>query len=928
MEYKDTLLIENIYFCSSELIKNYFKLKNKEIKDNKTAERYYIIYKKLYSLKTKNDNEEEFKKKCISFLRAGIEIEFPYFFKNKIMINKNNSKENNKNYQKLISLNENKTKKGNPIEINKIEKDSRMIYDNEKEINKIERKSYIKEINNKDINKDNIHIKDIYKFEKNDFIQRRKNFNKFKEIDLIINDLINNNININIIKNIKEISKDNNSDKFRRIIDEYFKKINQLVININNNTEIKEYYSNQVVTIICSLFPFLTKNQKEELLKLNLEKEKMNYLKNNILLFNTKEINEIDKLCTDILFLNINEKEKKEKLKEIANNIFNFSPYQKINIYYIYKLILLYKIVFGDNDKFIKTKLIEFKLHFILSNYIIFDINSDEIVNIYKDLLFMKEFYSTIYFKKIQVQNLINVTDYKNIKYGDENFLINKNKYIDIDNLFEKIENEAYHKIMDQSGGILSHFYKITDSNIKEIIDYSSYFRKHDRNYFLDNIFSLINIKMKFIADNIHRYKNSLKKLEEEIYLNGKKYLTNNMSRYNKITQYCTKDKYKKIFNDFSNKLNSFIENKYKNKYLLFPFGSITQFLSDNNSDLDIYLFIKENSFIEKIKMLEHIFEKCHIIGEDVKKVISYRICLISLKYKGYNIDLSITGFCPYIHSLLFKQYSIIDPRFPLIAMALKKFIKILNFPKECYLNSFSWMNLLVSFFQDIIKPPLLPKLFSNKLNNIIIKETEFGKKSKNQQKTFFIFFENTHNEKIPIPDCLFKKEKIREIYKQFLKDNKEKYGSEKNNLSCSELFLKFLEFTAFYLKYDTIYVRSSIEKEGFFNMNDIKNIEINNNEDELYEYKMSYFHYFTKKYNKYFDYNSKKLVRDGLILIRDPVDSHYNPGQSFRLEKCLENFINNIRLSYSILIKYGSFEKLKEKFDKKNNNKIDLPLK
>ena len=78
-----------------------------------------------------------------------------------------------------------------------------------------------------------------------------------------------------------------------------------------------------------------------------------------------------------------------------------------------------------------------------------------------------------------------------------------------------------------------------------------------------------------------------------------------------------------------------------------------------------------------------------------MKKIISSRICLINIKFQNCEMDLSVTGFSPYIHSLLFRGYSLIDARFPLIAITLKYFCNIANFNKIFYLNSFSWMILL-----------------------------------------------------------------------------------------------------------------------------------------------------------------------------------------------------------------------------------------
>jgi len=233
-------------------------------------------------------------------------------------------------------------------------------------------------------------------------------------------------------------------------------------------------------------------------------------------------------------------------------------------------------------------------------------------------------------------------------------------------------------------------------------------------------------------------------------------------------------------------------------------------------------------------------------------------------------------------------------------------------------LNSFSWTTLLITFLQDIIQPPILPKLFSEKeINDKIKKIIKFGngkgidKNNKNTEKNFSQFFESLKEEIIHIPDCLINKDKTKKIYIKFNKNN-ENNKVEKNNLTCAEILLKFLEFIAYYFKYDTLYVRCSLENEGFFNMSEIENIY--NNDDER-----SFYYYFKKKYLKYIDYHNKKKIRDGLILIKDPVDGHYNPCQTLRYEEYLRIFIDSLRFSYSYLIKYGNFIKLEEKIKQKN---------
>ena len=97
----------------------------------------------------------------------------------------------------------------------------------------------------------------------------------------------------------------------------------------------------------------------------------------------------------------------------------------------------------------------------------------------------------------------------------------------------------------------------------------------------------------------------------------------------------------------------------------------------------------------------------------------------------------------------------------------------------------------MVAFLQDVIQPPVLPKLFSdNDINEIYYQEIEFGNNS--MKDDFLQFFQKIQKESIPIPDCLFKKDKIIKICKKFYKRNKDNFGYEKNELTCSELFLKF----------------------------------------------------------------------------------------------------------------------------------------
>ena len=160
------------------------------------------------------------------------------------------------------------------------------------------------------------------------------------------------------------------------------------------------------------------------------------------------------------------------------------------------------------------------------------------------------------------------------------------------------------------------------------------------------------------------------------------------------------------------------------------------------------------------------------------------------------------------------------------------------------------------------------------------------------------------------MPDSLFNKDLPIKIYKKLI--DKEEKKNIKNNLSCSEIFLYFLEFIIYYFKSDSIYVNCSIENEGYESMHYILNnndINQKNISDDRFQ------QYFKYKYCKSKNYNDNKKTRDGLILIRDPLDPHYNPAQSLR-SGSYNRFINRLKKGYINLLKYGDFDMVKNDID------------
>ena len=195
---------------------------------------------------------------------------------------------------------------------------------------------------------------------------------------------------------------------------------------------------------------------------------------------------------------------------------------------------------------------------------------------------------------------------------------------------------------------------------------------------------------------------------------------------------------------------------------------------------------------------------------------------------------------------------------------------------KFYFLNSLSWMVLLITFLQDIIKPQILPKLLSNKNNSLKCYQINYANYYNDEwiDKSFDSFLNNIQEKNIFLPESFFDKKSLFEIYKQQIINDKKLL--EKNNLSSAEIFLYFIEFIIFYFKKDLIYVNCSIENEGYESMNNIlqNNDNYRNNKDG------NFIEYFKKIYFKKINFYDEEIEKEGEILIRDPFDPNYNPAQ------------------------------------------------
>ena len=736
----------------------------------------------------------------------------------------------------------------------------------------------------------------------------KKNFN-YKNNKKIKNPA--NQFQIEIDEHYNEIYKNDITQTFINYISNNSADLNTLCMKVfklveNNKIEyIEQVYKEKLTTLICILFPFAKSNKslisghifKSDLL---IDKDLFDYLKKGILvnddsktiIFRQNKIENFSKNFLKDLFL-----DSTQEAKNIIISCYTFLIISRC----LRKFAKGKEKLFFD-DLLKKEILISFKIHFILEHQEYYPAISDDFIDVYNGLHFINVFYHEIFCENNEKKRIMKDEKMNKYIFGKDKFVLSlENNYdFDIDILFSKKDNDIYKETLK----LIEYFYSIKkyDSNdINDLINYSTNKIGNVESNFILKIVEHVDDKFKYIYKDINKYRKKLIELENKIYSIGKETLNISQS---KIMNYTLNQSQKNAFESLLKEIKNNIPPKYKDKFNLYPYGSVTQFLGGKSSDIDIYLNIRQiyddNEKSEFLKSLYSTIGK--ITNQNTNYIISSRLLVIKCKYYYFgtttDFDVSLMGFCPYIHSTILRSYSLMDPRFPLLAIFLKKFIEKNNIKntdrKIEFLNSFSWMILLITFLQDIINPPILPKILSDKKNVNFYLNIQYGHNEKNKySKNFLSFVKNIKEENTQLPQSLFDKNLISEIYKERIE--------KKNNLSCAEIFLSFLEFIIYYFKSDSIYVNFSIENEGYESLHNILNyndINEKNKKDERFA------EYFKKVYCKAQNFADKKKTRDGLILIRDPVDPHYNPGQSLRVG-CYNEFMENLKKGYLELIKY-----------------------
>ena len=701
------------------------------------------------------------------------------------------------------------------------------------------------------------------------------------------------------------IDKENRSNKI-------FCEIYQFITNFNLSSysqimdigNIKINVRQKLLNLICLIFPFISNKQKIQIkqkMKKQFESDAIDILEKSKFIDMPKNNNIFDFLILSIINQEINgENLNNIFLKKLIINI----PSDIFDLYKIYILISIFK--FPKYETYINH--IAFKMKFILDNYE--DLYADKInfnfKELYNILLGLKKFYVNGY----------------NFKVNENDNIKNNNNEISFD-LFA-IEEK---KICEELFKNLGHFYKIP-KNIDLISGYAKEIKCFD---FPFNLLDLIEKKNNFIKNNFQIYKANLINIEKRIYQIGCDALfpNNKIIKINDIflppfdkkriiSKYSLNGNMKFAFNCLNNYLHSKL---VRFNFKLYPYGSSTEFLSDRESDIDLFLDLSEIETKEKkIYFLYQLMHYIKTFDRNAFSTISTRVCVITFRYMEVNFDISVVGFCPYLHSILIREYSLIDPRFPMLLISIKHIIKILKINNisedrnHSFLNSFSWSLLLIAFLQDIIQPPILPKILTNSEsitiktffgNNKLEKEEEENCEKKfeklSRTKNFESFINNMELNDIQIPLGLGDINTRRQNYLRQIK--------VKNNMTCSELLLKFLEFIIYHFKYDTLFINCSFSYEGFQN---IDNINYYNSEDDA-----KFLYYFKTKYIK----RVKDIGRDGYFLFRDPFDPRYNPGQTLKASS-LNKFFSRLNLAYFHLLEHGNLNLLKKYIEDEESKK------
>ena len=709
-------------------------------------------------------------------------------------------------------------------------------------------------------------------------------------------------------KKICELSKQTKMD-----YDKLFGRLSNINLDI-----LEENQVNKLKEISINIYYKLTTSQKEKI------KEKYYEL------IKDKEIADILFLEIKNIFINDNKRKFNEKIiyKNLLENLSDFiedflkgkeknkakKESKKINrenvyeiLLSIYKEFLIYKNEVNSYVYLNKNNIIEKIYYYLIINFLTYDDEFEDGTKFYK-FLYIKYIYEKKYDYNKLINHKENIKEEINI-YTEEDF---KNK--------EKLRNDDLEEIDNEEEEFLPNLLLI--NNLKKIIpeEYIKRFfevQQNISNFYIipfpnnilvngDNInftFNIIDMVLfyKNYMNNdkwVDNYKKNLIKMEKHIL----DYYIESTSEYieyveqkddKQLKGYKINKRMKKAYDDLIKYLYKYLKNDKNYKIQFIPFGSVTQFLSGKNGDIDLFMNIEclEKRPVDLNFHQSILIELMDILRKLDKNLIFHqtnRLCLYTFEYEDIKIDINVYGICSYYGEILLREYSLMDFRFPMLVVYLKYIISKYNIKNtgndKSYINSFAWTNILLAFLQDILDPPLFPKLLKDKnKNRIKIKVGGGPGKNKKKKLENEIEYQRTRYFDVVKLDENNQIESSNKIKEEFYHVKEKVKGKDvdgdikflaKNDMSVSEILLKFVQFIGYFFNYKYTMVDSSYENQGF-----IPKIVKNKSNDE-----------FVKCVFKKCD------DLDDTLLIREPFDHTYNPCKSVpheKLDEIQEKFRN-----------------------------------
>ena len=881
------------------------KEENIEIqKDSKISDDIYNTINLINNNYQKNyDNSKDINKKINSDLdyNSSTNISNPSkIIQNKNIKNNNINNENNDKEDEYFEEEEEEEEDDN----NEIEEQKQLnIKEDKNEIINDEENKEIFENNLMNENYEIIYNDNEEKIFTNEEVVKEENFDKEEEE----NDNINEGEEESNDEN-KIFEKENKLNEITsKSIIEYFQlfkyenneneNFNNIYMTVKDLIKYYDKFTNKIkeklLTFICVIFPFCSYNQKENLSIININNENIKvYLFKTLLYFEDFEEN---KKLYDLLSSIPSKKVKNPNFKK------DLTIKSESELIILYTILTIFKYLNSREEKIdkISTEKIDFlsfKIYFILSHQGLYPCISENISNIFERLLFIKNFYSKAFSMKLE-------EPYITLQINQLKDEYNKLSLEQIrDKLFDEDERNIYNQVIKS----VNHFYEINDITESDLLYYSNnkIFDNYKIEYnFLTNIYEMIYQKYNLIKNN--SLKNTLNCLEKNIIDITKKLKRYNNDKSQYDSYYSFSDKLKRVFNEIISKIKNALKKELKDdiiKQIKFypiafslPFICYTKF----ENDLNIYMDILKLNNMNKREVVKKISE--YLLNKEFKfkKRDNTKYFKIVFEYKEINIKLLVLRQTLYIKSIILREYSLLDQRFPVLMLTLNYFLKKIGLYEKSkkYVGFLHY--LLIAFLQDIINPPILPKLLSKDMINV--QSVLLGYES-NEEKKNFVNYEPMH-----IPKIIFNREKITKIYD-------EEIGENKNILTCSEIFLLFLEFFIYFYKFDSIYTTLSLNFEGIDSINNISNIIDDEEEEEniFKNHKNPNDSYFFKTFNKFYSKNK----HDNMILMREPANLGYNIGPLIWLD--FKDFYQKIKKGYEILIVSGSFDDL-DKLNKKN---------